>query len=485
MKNILLSSASRQLKLIRNGTIKPSELLNLYFNQIEKLNDKINAIIWMDKESAYREAKILDEDTVKQNWRGPLHGLPVTVKESFDIKGAPSTWGNPKLKNHKAKADSDVVKRLKKAGAIVFGKSNVPLQLAEWQTFNKVYGTTNNPWDLTRTPGGSSGGSAAALASGMTALEVGSDIGSSIRNPAHYCGVFGLKPTYNVVSTKGHGAEDWHVSTDISVAGPLSRSAADLKIAFDVIKGPSNFFSDAWSLNLREDKRKKLKDFKVGVLLDHEESPIEKSYKNILINFVEKINACGAEVKYNEIPKIDNSLHFTIYLKLLGAALSGRTPKETYEEQLEDIKSLNNKKIMRVSGNRTKGLGILHRDQLNLINQRLKHRLVFDDYFKEIDVLITPVASSSAFKHNQNGPRHRRFLNINGISQPENLQLFWSGYSGVVGLPSVVGPAGFDNSLPVGYQAISGFGRDYTALAFAIAVEKEIFRFNCPKISIS
>ena len=156
----------------------------------------------MDKEYAYREAKIFDEDTVKQNWRGPLHGLPVTVKESFDIKEAPSTWGNPKLKNHKAKADSDVVKRLKKAGAIVFGKSNVPLQLAEWQTFNKVYGTTNNPWDLTRTPGGSSGGSVAALASGMTALEVGSDIGSSIRNPAHYCGVFGLKPTYNVVSTK-------------------------------------------------------------------------------------------------------------------------------------------------------------------------------------------------------------------------------------------------------------------------------------------
>ena len=193
---IVLKPAQFQASAIRKKLISATELLKAHFDQIDKINPQINAVIWQDRESAKKLALELDNEATKGQFRGPLHGVPVTVKESFDISGGPTTWGNPEYKDNVAKSDSDAVGRLRSAGAIVFGKTNVPLNLAEWQSFNDIYGTTNNPWDISCTPGGSSGGSAAALATGMSALEVGSDIGSSIRNPAHYCGVFGLKPTF-------------------------------------------------------------------------------------------------------------------------------------------------------------------------------------------------------------------------------------------------------------------------------------------------
>ncbi len=480
MSELIFSTASRQAKLIRDGSIRVTELLELHFEQIDKINPKINAIIWQDREIAYQLAKQLDDDIFNKHIRGPLHGVPLTVKDSFDLVGAPSTWGNPALRNNYPNFDSDVVSRLKKAGAIVFGKTNVPYDLAEWQSFNQIYGTTNNPWDITRTPGGSSGGSAAALATGMTALEVGSDIGSSIRNPAHYTGVFGHKPTFNVVSTKGHGGS--HVGADISVVGPLARSVTDLTLAFDLIKGPNQFDSAVWALNLKEDTRRDLQDFKVGVFLRDTEAPIDKKYMEKLESFIQKIEQAGAKVNRNYLPDLDTSKHFSLYLKLLGAALANRMSKEDLQETNDHIQLLNNQQITRISGTRFQGLGMTHADQLSLNQERYDHRVKFDNYFTDMDIIITPVASSAAFKHDQNGPRYSRFLTINGVDQPENNQLFWSGYSGVVGLPSTVGPIGFVDGLPVGYQAISGYGRDYTSLAFASAVEREICEFSIPPI---
>ena len=211
--------------------------LSKAFDNIDKFNPEINAVIWQDRETAKELAFQMDKEVERGEFRGPLHGIPMTVKESFNISGAPTTWGDPENKNNIAETDSDAVHRLRNAGAIVFGKTNVPLNLVEWQTFNEIYGTTNNPWDVTRTPGGSSGGSAAALSTGMTALEVGSDAGSSIRNPAHYCGVFGMKPTFKVVSSKGQSIYESNSESDISVVGPLARTAEDLKLAFETIEG--------------------------------------------------------------------------------------------------------------------------------------------------------------------------------------------------------------------------------------------------------
>ncbi len=228
------ASATAQLEALRSGEVSARELLEAQLARVEKFNGGLNAIVWMDLDRARAAARAIDG---RPSAEQPLLGLPMTVKEAFNLAGAPTTWGEPQFKDNVPSEDSVVVERLRAAGAVVFGKTNVPLMLGDIQSFNEIYGTTNNPWDRTRTPGGSSGGSAAALASGMTALEMGSDIGGSIRNPAHYCGVFGHKPTWSLVPTRGHtlGAL---AEPDIAVVGPLARSARDLDLALDVVAHP-------------------------------------------------------------------------------------------------------------------------------------------------------------------------------------------------------------------------------------------------------
>ena len=205
-QNIALQSAKSLASALRRGKFSSRQLLDLYLARIEKYNPKLNAIIAMDVDAARKRARQADAALKKGTVWGPLHGLPMTIKESFDVAGMATTWGLPELKDHRAARNALAVQRYIDAGAIVFGKTNVPTMLADWQTFNDIYGTTNNPWDVTRVPGGSSGGSAAALAAGLTGLDTGSDIGASIRDPAHYCGVYGHKPTYGICATEWSGS---------------------------------------------------------------------------------------------------------------------------------------------------------------------------------------------------------------------------------------------------------------------------------------
>ena len=191
---------------IQNKEISAVELLNFFLARADAHNDELNAIVVDTREHALADAQQADADLAKGNMHGPLHGVPMTVKESFHLAGTASTWGNPALKDNVFHEDAEAIKRLKAAGANVFGKTNIPISLADFQSYNDVYGTTNNPYDHTKSPGGSSGGSAAALAAGLTGLEIGSDIGGSIRNPAHFCGVFGHKPTHSLLWMKGHSA---------------------------------------------------------------------------------------------------------------------------------------------------------------------------------------------------------------------------------------------------------------------------------------
>jgi amidase len=232
MNDIAFASATKLAAMIRQKKISSAELLELYLKRVEAYNPALNAIVVQDVERARKDAALLDRRLARGDIAGPLHGVPMTVKESFNVQGLPTTWGDPAYKDTVAKEDALAVSRLRSAGAVIFGKSNVPLMLADWQSYNAVYGTTNNPWDPTRTPGGSSGGSAAALAAGLTGLEIGSDIGSSIRNPAHYCGVYGHKPSWGICSPRGQSLGTIAPS-DISVIGPLARSGADLMVALD------------------------------------------------------------------------------------------------------------------------------------------------------------------------------------------------------------------------------------------------------------
>src|SRR3954465_8220908 len=259
-------TAKQLASAVRKKKIGCVELLDLYLKRVEAHNPKLNAIIATDIPGARKRAKGADKAVKAGKKLGPLHGVPMTIKESFDVAGYPTTWGIPAFKDHEAKTNSLVAQRMIDAGVTLFGKTNVPLMLADYQSYNDIYGTTNNPWDLTRSPGGSSGGSGAALAAGLTGIEAGSDIGSSIRNPAHYCGVYGHKPSWGVVSTRGHALNGNVAQADISVCGPLARGAEDLEIAMDVMAGPDDIDSRGWTLSLPRSKKTRLRGLKAAGL---------------------------------------------------------------------------------------------------------------------------------------------------------------------------------------------------------------------------
>ncbi len=248
-EKIAFASARTLASMVREKKIGAVELLDFFLaprRAAQSAHQRHHRL--QRAEEARKEAAACDAMTARGQSRGALHGVPMTVKESFDVAGTPSTWGLVAQRDNVAKQDALAVERLKAAGAVVFGKTNVPVWLADWQSFNPIYGTTNNPWNVERTPGGSSGGSAAALAAGLTGLEIGSDIGASIRNPAHYCGVYGLKPTFDVCPRDGHLLPGAYAHGDISVIGPLARSAYDIETALDIIAGPNAL--DATGLRL-------------------------------------------------------------------------------------------------------------------------------------------------------------------------------------------------------------------------------------------
>ena len=232
------------------ASIGCQELLELYLARIQTHNPRINAIVATDLKAARKRARAADAALAKGEVWGPLHGVPMTIKESFDVVGMPTTWGLSELKDNFPKRNAMAVERFIQAGATLFGKTNVPVMLADWQTFNPVYGTTNNPWDPSRSPGGSSGGSAAALAAGLTGLEAGSDIGASIRDPAHFCGVYGHKPTWGICAPNGQSLPGRFATQDINVIGPLARSADDLEIALKIMAGPDDIDGRGWRLSL-------------------------------------------------------------------------------------------------------------------------------------------------------------------------------------------------------------------------------------------
>ena len=242
------ASATTLTAALRRREIGARELLELYLQRIAKLDKEINAVVTLDEERACDEAAAADEAAARGESLGPLQGLPITVKDSLETAGIRTTCGVPELAEHVPVRDAVAVARLRAAGAIVVGKTNTPTYAGEAQTFNPIFGTTNNPWDPSRSPGGSSGGPAAAVAAGLTGLDLGSDLGGSIRMPAGYCGVFGLRPSFGVVPTRGHipPAPMGTGEIDMSTVGPLARGATDLGLVLDVLAGPDEPMATAW-----------------------------------------------------------------------------------------------------------------------------------------------------------------------------------------------------------------------------------------------
>ncbi|UCE55786.1 MAG: amidase [Desulfobacterales bacterium] len=480
MLTIPFRSAKQLASLIRRKKVGCLELLDLYLQRIERYNSEINAVIFMDVEAARKRAKAADQALAKGEVWGPLHGLPMSVKDSFDVVGMPTTWGLPQYKNNYPEKNAIVVERFLNAGAVIFAKTNVPLYLADWQTFNEIYGTTNNPWDMTRVPGGSSGGSAAALTAGLTSLEAGSDIGASIRNPAHYCGVYGHKPTYGIISSKGQALPGVVAESDIAAVGPMARCADDLAIALDVMAGPDHINGMGWQLRLPKPKKKRLSDYKVAVIYTDPEAEVDDEVQKRIQALVVFLAKKKAKVSEKARPKIDSRKAHRNYIQLLRAATVGLLTPEEFRKNLDAFRKLRPNDDS-YPAQMIRAQAMYHKDWLKLNEDRHRMRLAWAGFFREYDLLLCPTATTTAFFHNQQGERWERMVMVNGKPQPSTTQMFWAGYSCNAYLPSTVAPAGFSSDgLPVGVQIVGPQYGDHLCIHFAGLLEREFQSFIPP-----
>ena len=473
-------SAKTLAARIRKGKITSQRLLELYVARMEKYNPRLNAIVATDLDGARKRARAADRALAKGQVWGPLHGLPMTIKESFDVVGMPTTWGLPELKDNFPKRNALAVDRLLNAGAILFGKTNVPAMLADWQTFNDVYGTTNNPWDPGRVPGGSSGGAAAALAAGLTGLEIGSDIGASIRDPAHYCGLYGHKPTFGLCATNGQALPGRVAGQDITVIGPLARSAVDLEIALNIIGGPDDIDARGWQLALPAAKKKSLREFKVAVMLSAETAEVDRSVQDRIQAITDFLARRKVKVSDTARPDIDTAEAHYVFIQLVRAATSRGQTDEVFARNLATAGKLSpddqNYRAWMLKGNT-----MFHRDWLQWNELRHRMRLKWEAFFQQYDLLLCPAGATAAFQHNQKGERWERMVVVNGKPQPSTTQMFWAGFSGMAYLPSTVAPAGFTpERLPVGVQIVGPQYGDLTCIRFAQLLEREYQGFVAP-----
>jgi len=421
---------------ITAGKLSAIEAVEAAITRIEALDGPINAVVVRDFDRARQAARGADARLAKGE-RAPLLGVPMTVKESFDIAGLPTSWGVKSAANNIADEDALVVGRLKAAGAVILGKTNVPPMLTDWFAENPVYGRTSNPHDLERSPGGSSGGGAAAVASGMVACEFGSDIGASIRVPAHYCGVWGHKPTYGVIGSQGHsppGIEEG-ASPALAVVGPLARSADDLELLFEV------------ALDRPLPKNTKPLDCSRFLLIaDHPSAGLDDALRRQIENVVGLLEDAGAEVARESdlLPGLENQ--HRDYMRMLNIALSGGAP--------------------RADGSET-----TVRTWFELCDAQFRNQQRWRALFEEFDYVLAPPSSTAAFLHDT-APMKDRTTIINGQQYPFGQQLAWAGLATFPGLPSTVLPIGEAEGLPVGLQVIAERYNDHDTIDAARQIAK-------------
>jgi amidase len=465
--------------------VSSRELVDRAIARIEALDRTINAVVVRDFERARTDAAAADA-ALARGERRPLLGVPMTIKEAFDLAGLPTTWGIPPFKGWQPKEDAVAVTRLKAAGAVILGKTNLPLGLADWQSYNDIYGTTNNPWDLARTPGGSSGGSAAALAAGYVPLEMGSDIAGSLRCPAHFCGVFAHKPSAGLVPLGGlQPPRTPRVGGDsgdggLAVAGPLARTAADLELAFDLLAGPDGEEAIAWRLALPASRHSDLRGFRVLVIDAHPQYPTSHSISTAIRTLAEALRRSGAIVADNAPALPDLAEIVRTYVPMLSSFVSQGRPRDYYagiEARLAQIpaddRSINTLLL--------RGAVLSHRNWLldNAIRNGLKRQWAALN--RDWDVVLCPVMPTAAFPHDHTPDALARTLDVDGKPYPYMDQMFWPSFATLLGLPATVVPiARTPEGLPVGVQIIGPALEDRTTLAFAKLIERELGGFVPP-----
>lgn len=435
-------------------------------------HESIRALAIHDFEAARADARRIDTARRAGQELGPLAGIPFSIKESFDVAAWPTTCGDPAHAGNIARQDAEVVARLRREGAVLIGKSNVPLYLRDWQSYNALYGTTRNPHDLARTPGGSSGGSAAAVCTGMSVFDVGSDIGSSLRNPAHYCGIFSHKSTHGLVSLAGHGIRNDDPAPDINVAGPLARSAKDLEIILRALVDQGT--------ELRQVRPAQLAQCRIGVLPSHPFAPVDQEVSSVIEALARGLQARGAQVTWQAAPAIEASELWRTYVLMLRAATSMYLDRDAFEAVRQRALACD-PDDQSYAALQYRGAVLDHREWLQLARERRRYQRAWEEFFQRYDVLLCPAAATPAFELNQVGEPWQRTLMVNGHAQPMTTQLFWAGFSGLCGLPSSVAPAGRSSKgLPVGVQIVAGHGQDLTSLRVAQWLEEMGYGYQQP-----
>ncbi len=453
--------------LVKSGQVGCLELLDHMVARVERLDPRINAVVVRDFERARERARVLDNTADRA---APLFGVPMTVKESFDIAGLPTTWGVPAMRESIARSDALAVQRIKAAGAVIFGKTNVPLLLGDWQSYNAIYGTTNNPWNTDRVPGGSSGGGAAALAAGLTGLEYGSDIGSSIRNPAHYCGVWGHKPTWGLCPPLGHALSGNVTQADISVIGPLARSAYDLETALDVIAGAEPIEA-GWQLHLPPPRINGFRGLRVAVMTRHPLSAVDNAISTQLEALTRFLTSQGAVVSMTATPDFDLAHGHRLFIEMLRATTSTRTDAAAMARWQDEARRVGPDDPSYYAM-MARGVSMTHRDFLIANEQRQRMRRAWARFFDEWDVFLCPVGATAAPPHDQAGERWERTVMVNGAPVLMTDQMFWAGISGFYLLPATAAPLGFTTeTLPFGVQIIGRQYGDRQTIALARALE--------------
>jgi amidase len=462
------ASALQAAQAIRRKRVSSVELTRRAFERIDALDPRINSFTYQLRDDALARATMLDQSLAKGKPLGVFHGVPINIKESFAVAGQPCTWGIAALKDSKAPQNSDAADRMLAAGAVLIGATNVPANLGDGQTHNDIHGTTNNPYDLTRTCGGSSGGSAAALAAGLGYLSVGSDIGGSLRNPAHCCGIYAHKPTLDLVSLRGHlpggMITNPGFSTLLSVAGPMARTAEDLLAGLKVLAGPTGADAKAWQWKMPAPRARALKDFRVGYVLDDPIAPVSSEVKPLLEQVINTLGRAGAELKpgwpsgHNPAALLEN------YLFLLRAFLYSVMPRPQQEAQKA-----------------TAGPGVATFADWQRQNlQRLSFRAQWQAYFQDVDVFLSPVLFTPAFPHD------RRPMDQRTIATPEGpapyFNIFnWIAHPTLTGCPATAAPVGLTpTGLPVDIQIMGPYWEDATPITFAALLAREIGGFHPP-----
>ncbi len=454
MSDPTLWSTTRQSAAIAGRELGARELTQAVIDRIERLDGHVNAVITRDFEAALERATVADEEISAGRRRGPLHGVPITVKDALQTAGLRSTGGAVELRDSVPDVDAPVVQAVREAGANIIGKTNLPRWSGDIQSFNEMFGTTNNPWDLSRVPGGSSGGAAAAVAMGFTSFEIGTDIGGSIRFPASFNGIWGHKPSFGVVPSTGYldHALGGTTEADVNVIGPLARSRDDLELLLGLLARAR----PPWIAQLPPAPLD-LSDLRVAAWLDDDFCRVDSEVLQVTERVVDALEASGVAVDRTSRPDVDFAEAFELGLWLVGCAISQAGEDE----------------------------GPGHRVWLDRHRRREEIRAAWAAWFEGVDAVIMPVGFVPPFPHSQEGNFYTRTLEANGEQRGYHEIVRWTILTGMAYLPATVPPLGTtDSGLPIGCQIVGPYGSDLTTIALAGHVGDLMGGYSPPPLAL-